>query len=799
MSKHPQLKDIKNRNRIIIAGGLFLSMIFILTAIISIYLVRQNAEKEWSEQLERITLSLSEHSTQTFFSANTALDNIVELIEFAKVENKKSYQTFTATEKSFQFLQQKLKENPILDVATFIADDGKVLNFSRSYPPPDIDLSDRDYFKWLSSNNDKNTFYSEPVKNKGNGKWVFYLAKRINNSQNQFLGVVLIGISAEVFSDFYKKMGSHLGDGISISLYRNDYTLMTRWPFVDDLVGQKNMSSATKIIISDRKLKHGFLVTDMPRFTTNNPSEPRMVASRVVNNYPFITTVTIPEAVYAPPIFVDFGWILGLLIFGLGFLFVCITYLLRANNLILLELSERIAAETELGNAKNKLETLAYTDSVTGFPNRTMLVEKLNRSILECKAKKMHCAIFFIDLDNFKTLNDQFGHDRGDLLLQKVAKQLMECIRRHDLVTRFGGDEFVLLLTHLDTEIKEAIETVNLIAIKILNKLSETYYLDGIEYRSSASIGISLFGMDESDPEKIIKEADIAMYQAKMDGKNSFRLFNDDLQKAFDSNTNLIEKLKNAINKKQFTFFYQPQFDQSLNIVGAEALIRWEVSDGIEVLPDIFIPAAEKNGLINDLGKLVIENAAIQLHEWSKLPKLNEMSLSINISAKQIQQREFLSILVRYLKEHLADFTKLRLELTESIFISNFDEVTTVLAAIKSYGIKLSLDDFGTGYSSLSYLRKLPIDELKIDKFFIDEISEELTSRSLIVTIISLAKSMGIKITAEGVETKEQEKFLRQNDCDLYQGYLYCKPLPINEFIEFVNNWKSLPDSIPSK
>jgi len=784
-TNHPKLPS-----KGIIVGGISLGIVFIVTSFISIHQIRQDTEKKWSSQLEKTTLLVSEQASQIFFSASTALNSITDIVDLARLSDQKSYRNYASQEKQYAFLNEKKTSNPVIDVATFIADNGDVLNFTRSYPPPKINLADRDYFKALKADNTEEIFYSVPVQNKGNSKWVFYLAKRINGTQGQFLGVALIGISAENFSAYYEKVGSNLGEGASISLYRNDYTLMARWPFVNELIGKVNDKSITHEIITDRKQDHGLLITDKARFTTGNASEPRMVAARVVKEFPFITTVVIPESLYAPNFFVHVGWILGLLAIGISLLIFFVRYVLIANSQINTELTERTLVQKALGEANEKLETLAYVDLLTGLPNRQNLMDQLNLYIEKSKITPSLYAILFIDLDNFKELNDRYGHDRGDLLLIKIAKQLLACVRSDDIVSRFGGDEFVILISHLENKEKDAIYTAGLISQKILNVLSQTHELNGIEYRCSASIGVALFGHESLTGFEVIKRADIAMYHAKMSGKNTFSIFNMQLQKDFEYKLQLGEQLKDAINQNSFEYFYQPQFDKHNNIIGVELLLRWKTTEDSYISPNIFIPLAEQNGLMIKLGNLVIENGVTQIAAWAKDPNLSNLTLAINVSPQQIEDANFVHSLISCLNNHKVKAGQIRLEITESVLITSFDHAIKTLDLLKSYGIKLSLDDFGTGYSALSYLRKLPIDELKIDQSFIRGISEGSSACSLIVTIINLAETLNINVMAEGVETKEERDFLLKSGCFLYQGFLYCKPLPLNEFVEFVNNWK---------
>jgi signal transduction histidine kinase len=342
---------------LIIAAGVVISIIFIAAAAISIDLIRKNTKAEWSNQLESLTLILSEHASQTLFSGVTTLNSIYDLVENARLTDERSFIEFSQKEAQYKILVEKTSGNSIINVASLVSSKGKVLNFSRSFPPPSIDLSDREYFKWLSTHNSPNIFYSEPVKNKGDGRWVFYLSRRINNNKGEFLGVLLVGVSSEVFSKFYEKIGTNLGKSASLTLYRSDYTLMTRWPFEESLIGIKNDTSATKSIIADLKLPHGILITDSPRLTTGSKSERRMVAARTVENYPFIATAVIQEDLYTPSWIKGLVWIWASLIFGLTLIGVSVWQLINANKKIGLELTERIAAQNDLTRAHERLES----------------------------------------------------------------------------------------------------------------------------------------------------------------------------------------------------------------------------------------------------------------------------------------------------------------------------------------------------------------------------------------------------------------------------------------------------------
>ena len=357
--------------------------------------------------MSNLTIVLAEHTGQIIFSANTALNSIRNLIELSKIEDEKAYQNFALKKSQFEFLSNQTKSNPILDVATFVASDGKVLNFSRSYPAPDIDLSSRDYFKYLSTHIDPSIFYSIPVKNKGNGKWVFYLAQRVSGKNNQFLGVVLVGVSVEIFSSLYERIGSSLGDGVAITLYREDKTLMTRWPFADDLIGAVNTNNLIEASLAKGDINGGVIFSSATGFTRLNtaPLE-RMISYRKVKSYPFVVGASVPESVYLENWYKNSTGVVLSTTLSLLALFVCAYFLYY----------------TYRRNAE--IQYRANHDALTGLPNRALFLDRLRQGIALSKRNQSKLAILFIDLDNLKQINDLYGHHAGDATLKEVARRL---------------------------------------------------------------------------------------------------------------------------------------------------------------------------------------------------------------------------------------------------------------------------------------------------------------------------------------------------------------------------------------
>jgi len=432
--------------------------------------------------------------------------------------------------------------------------------------------------------------------------------------------------------------------------------------------------------------------------------------------------------------------------------------------------------------AEQKIEDLAYFDPLTHLPNRRLMIDRIKHAMAVSARSGKEGALLFLDLDHFKMLNDTLGHDMGDLLLQQVAERLTSCIREGDTVSRFGGDEFVVLLEGLSSHSIEAASQVEDIADKILSTINLPYQLVSHHYTSSTSIGITVFDDHQSDVEELLKQADIAMYQAKDDGRNTLRFFDPQMQESINERTTLEKALIQAVEQQQFQLYYQVQVDDSLHPLGAEALIRWNHPERGLVSPIDFIPVAEISGAILTIGQWVLDAACAQLKLWQQDTLTRDLNLSVNVSAKQFHQADFVSQVMMTIQQHAINPARLKLELTESILLDDIEVTITKMKTLAESGIQFSLDDFGTGYSSLQYLKRLPLDQLKIDKSFVDDLVTDSNDQVIVRTIISMAYSLGLSVIAEGVETKEQQQLLLEEVCMQYQGYLYSKPVPIDEF-----------------
>ena len=438
---------------------------------------------------------------------------------------------------------------------------------------------------------------------------------------------------------------------------------------------------------------------------------------------------------------------------------------------------------TERKAAESRIQHLAFYDMLTNLPNRLLLLDRLDQALLNSIRLRRSGALLFLDLDNFKTLNDTHGHDFGDMLLEQVAQRLLDSVRITDTVARLGGDEFVVVVENLSEHHHEAAHETTLVADKILFALSQPFKLAEYEHYSSCSIGVALFSnTQQATVDELLKRADLAMYQAKAAGRNTFRFFDPAMQALITKRVAMEEDLRQALRRDEMRLYYQPQVDSSGRWLGAEVLLRWEHPQQGMLSPMAFIELAEETGLILPIGEWVLQTACKQLVAWSGREETAKLSLSVNVSARQLHQHDFIDQVFSILKQTGANAQYLKLELTESILVENVEETIVKMNTLKSMGVSFSMDDFGTGYSSLTYLKRLPLSQLKIDRSFVRDVLDDSNDASIVQTIIALGQGLGLEVIAEGVENREQQLFLKQHGCLAYQGYLFGKPQPVERF-----------------
>ena len=434
-----------------------------------------------------------------------------------------------------------------------------------------------------------------------------------------------------------------------------------------------------------------------------------------------------------------------------------------------------------------KINDLAFFDPLTRLPNRTLLLDRLQQAMIVSTRNSSYGCVMFLDLDHFKTLNDTLGHDMGDLLLQQVAQRLTDCVREGDTVARLGGDEFVVVLENLHANPADAANLAQEVGEKILAALNRPYALGDVEHRSTASIGASLFFGAQETSENLLKQSDMAMYKTKEIGRNGLQFFDPAMQTAILERASLETELRRAISGNQLVLHFQPQVVGDGRAMGAEVLVRWQHPQHGLMSPSEFIPLAEETGLILPLGHWVLQAACEQLARWATTPATQHLILAVNVSAHQFRRPDFVDQVLATLANSGANAQRLKLELTETLLIDDVPSVIEKMFILKAKGVCLSLDDVGTGYSSLAYLKRLPLDELKIDRSFVRDILSDHHDASIAKTIITLVQSLGMNVIAEGVELEAQREFLSAAGCHTYQGFLFCMPLPVVAFERYAH------------
>ncbi len=496
----------KRNSRLMLLTGLVLTLVIVVNASIFTYVLRRLTVSDWSERVASLSLILAEHSAQTVFSANAALQSIVDVVAPENLQNEKDYREFATKWDLYLLLWEKTRSNPIVDVAAFIDRDGNLLNYTRSFPAPNINVSDRDYFRWLSDHDDSETFYSVPVQSKGNGKPVFYLARRLSDRDNNFLGLVLIGVSVKVFTDLYEQIGANLGNGSALALYRGDKVPIAHWPSGNLTGNQKHIQNTIRQSLENSQVNGGVLIAEAPSVTQSNTQIRRIVSYRPVQNFPLIVGAAVSEERYLS------GWMIGTAGVVVASIF----------NLLVLFFGMRLLRSAYQKNAE--IEYNATHDALTNLPNRALVSDRLEHGIAQAKRSKIKFALLSLDIDNFKALNKTYGHAVGDLVLQETSRRIIRCLRESDTVGRVEDDEFMMLLLDIDNA-----ENAMFVAQKIRHALNVKFMLGDRALVINASIGISMFPDDGKSEKELAARSYAALRFAKERGKNNVQLFTENM------------------------------------------------------------------------------------------------------------------------------------------------------------------------------------------------------------------------------------------------------------------------------
>jgi diguanylate cyclase (GGDEF)-like protein len=787
------------------AGTAFLILILLTTNAAVILHLRTTELLSQEDQLKNLSLIMAEQADRSFEAVDLAISSVADRIEADEnVRDEASLQRKMAGYNVHLFLVGRMTGVPQLEAVSVVDRDGSVINSSRSWPPPDVHIDDRHFFKAMKAGTNLKNYVTEPVQNRVTGAWTIYLARRISDANGEFLGLILGAVEMRYFEDFYEAISR--GEGGAIALVRSDGVLLARFPRTD-AIGQ-TFAEPQHFLHGDTSgtlLEHSVLGGQMT-----------IKAVHLVAGYPVVAYAVKnePSALAA--------WRSVALLMTLGALGCSLSIVvaafafgqqwaqkasLAASRAELLRQEDRTTAMTVAVDVARavalKMAWSAEHDFLTGLPNRILLRDRISQAITLARRHRKKLAVLFLDLDGFKHINDSLGHSTGDKLLQSIANNLVACVRASDTVSREGGDEFVVLLSELERSEDAAIAArriaravaeahsvgqpdprieVAIAARRMLQAVAETHSVARHELQVTASIGVSVYPDDGLDAETLIQNADTAMYQAKDNGPQSYQFFQAEMSVRAVERQFIEESLGRALERREFVMHYQPVIDlKTGTITGFEALIRWLHPTRGLVPPAQFINIAEDCGLMLPIGRWILREACRQAQAWVEagLPKV---TVAVNVSTRQFRDESFLTNLLAALNETGLDPKCLVLELTESVLIKHAETAASVLRVLREIGARVAIDDFGTGYSSLSYLRKFPVDILKIDQSFVRQISTSDEDRAIVAAVVNMAHSLKLRVIAEGVESRGELEFLKAHQCDEVQGYYFNQPMPADEF-----------------
>ncbi len=668
------------------------------------------------------------------------------------------------------YVNRQVARAPHISYIKATNEHGDVIYGHDIHQPP-LNNADRDHFISLRSDNALGLFVSKAILSRTEKEWVWPFARRVNNSDNSFAGIVFGGIKVHNIEKMLNQI--QIGKGNIISIRDADLGLIARHS--DDgnravQPGDKRISEAFRQALEVNNLMGAYVggtgsIDGLNRvfFFSRSP------------HYGFTTIVgTSLESALAS--WEHAVWVVVSFLLGITLLTLVFAWSLSRS------VSRQDIHDSEMASEKLQSYTLEFYDTLTGLPNRGLLMNRLSQALSTCERSGQLGALFLIDLDNFKILNDSMGHSRGDLLLKQVGQRIGRCVKGNGIVAHVGGDEFVVILEALADNTSDAKILAESIGNLILSALNQAYLLGNHTYIGSASIGITIFKNAHCSSDTLLKQADIAMYQAKQAGRNCLRFLDPIIQDGIAKRAFLETELYLALEKQQFELYFQIQVNREGNHSGVEVLLRWIHPERGVIGPLEFISLAEENGLILPIGEWVLTSACIQIKKWADLPILRDLIVSVNVSVKQFIQPHFVQQIKAILERYPIPDNHLEIELTEDVLLTDFHLALETMSALKAVGIRFSLDDFGTGYSSFQYLKMLPFNQLKIDQSFVRELALDNRDNMLVSAILAMAKALDLDVIAEGVETLQQQQILLDYGCSHLQGYLFGKPLPIKEF-----------------
>ncbi len=636
-------------------------------------------------------------------------------------------------------------------------------------------VADRNFFQ--SQRQADAISVSRPQPGRKAGEWSLTFSRRLNSVNGKFAGIVMVSVDAGYFVSSYES--SKLGQHGVLGILDEDGTFLVRRSG-ETITANDKSGLALKTHRADEMESEAALQTDpwdgVRRYTS----------IREIYGFPLAVIVGLSADEQLAAARRDRQVYLWRAAAGSLVMILIIAAMWRMSHQ--LALSRQRAIEEHIAHAA-RVEHLAYHDSLTTLPNRSLFTKLLDHSINQARRRNGQLAVLFLDLDHFKNINDTLGHEAGDQLLQEVAARLKTCLRESDTVARLGGDEFVVILPELDVEKYAAT-----VAEKILSAIARPFDLFGQEYRVTASIGIGTYPQDGLDEQTLTKNADIAMYKAKEEGKNNFQFYSEKLNASSLERLRLESDLRHALERNQFQLYYQTKRNVGSGLItGVEALLRWQHPELGTLAPLRFIPLAEETGLIIPIGKWVLRTACLQNVAWQN-QGLAHLKMAVNLTERQFFDESLLTDLTKILADTGMDAQLLELEISEGLLMRDVEKTMRVFRGIKDIGIRIAIDNFGTGYSSLASLKQFPLDTIKIDRSFIHDLTSVAEDKSLAKAIIAMGRALSLTVVAQGVETKKQADFLCQNACDEFQGFYLNKPVSADQMAELIRAQADIPD-----
>ena len=725
---------------LLITGGI-LAVFITAGAMLSISQSRQRTMQDGSRELSNLALAIAEQTDRAFQSVELVQTSLIERFDAAGVRNRDDFARIASESGVYQVLRDKISGLPQADAITLIDADGKLLNFSRYWPTPDVNVADREYFKALKANANLSSYVSTPVPNRGTGTWTIYLARKVTGRNGEFLGLILGALRVEHFEKFYAAMS--LSPFSAISLLRRDGLVLARHPHLEP-------STEHSILADSRAIREAIPAgTVTERQTSPMDGKDRLVSVRALSRYPLLVAVgEETNSVLSDWRHTSVHVVLGTIL--IDFLIALAVFLGM----------RQLQEQREVASVAHRA---ARHDLLTGLPNRLLLRE----SLADRLSRDGRFALLCIDLDRFKAVNDSFGHPAGDELLTRVADRLRTCVRVNDLVARIGGDEFAILHS-LVTSQEDGAE----LGERVLRSLAAPFRLDRSTVQIGASIGVVIRPDDGCDAAELMRNGDLALYRAKEEGRGRWRRFEPLMAARLRDERALERDLGPALEQSQFGLHFQPIVSLATNrATGFEALLRWEHPERGLLSPCEFIPMAEASGLIVPIGEWVIHEACRQAAAWPQ-----HLTIAVNLSPAQLSSGRVVETVALALDSTRLDPRRLELEITETALLHDDDAVLGALHKLRALGVRIALDDFGVGYSSLSHVTSFPFDRIKIDRSFVQKMKISESSRSVVCTILQLAERLKVSTTGEGVETSEQVEALRDEGCTEAQGFYFGRP-----------------------